>query len=137
MEGSVRKDGDRLRVTSQLVDARDGYHLWSQTFDRHSSDIFRIQNEIANAVARTFEYQDLGTLATDDRPAQTDDLQAYDFYLLGLHQLRTNTPSSIMLAIQHFERAIQMDPSFARAYAGLSVTYSCRYRLEGDQALLD
>ena len=137
LEGSIRKDGDRLRVTSQLVDTRNGYHLWSKTFDQHSSDIFRIQNEIAVAVAKSFEYRELDALVTDERTAPTDDLQAYDFYLLGYHQLRTSTPSSLMLAIQHFERAIEIDPSFARAYAGLSHTYAARYWGEEDQELLD
>ena len=137
LEGSIRKDGDRLRLTAQLVDTRNGYHLWSKTFDQHSSDIFRIQNEIAVAVAKTFEYRELDALATDARTAQKDDLQAYDLYLLGLHQVRKNTPSSRMIAIRQFERAIEMDPSFARAYAGLSQSYASRYWDEGDQELLD
>jgi len=137
LEGSIRKDGDRIRVTSQLANTRNGYHLWSKTFDRHSSDIFRIQNEIAVAVAKTFEYQDLDALAPDNLAARPDELQAYDFYLLGLHQLSEDTPSGWMLAIQHFERAIEMDPSFARAYAGLSRSYIKRYGQERDQELLD
>jgi TolB-like protein/Tfp pilus assembly protein PilF len=137
LEGSIRKDGDRIRVTSQLVDTRNGYHLWSQTFDRGTTDLFSIQNEIAVAVAKTFEYQQLDALATDDLAARPDELQAYDFYLLGLHQLHKDTPSSYMLAVQHFERAIEIDPSFARAYAGLSESYAGRYRYEKDQELLD
>jgi TolB-like protein/DNA-binding winged helix-turn-helix (wHTH) protein/Tfp pilus assembly protein PilF len=136
LEGSIRKDGDRIRVTSQLVDIRNGYHLWSQTFDRNTTDLFSIQNEIAVAVAKTFEYRQLDALATDDLAARPDELQAYDFYLLGLHQLRKDTPSSAMLAIQHLERAIEMDPSFARAYAGLSEGYLDRYWFEKDQKLL-
>ena len=137
LEGSVRKDGDRIRVTSQLVDSSDGYHLWSHTFDRHTSDLIRIQNEIAVAVAKTFEYRELDVLATDDHAMRPIELQAYDFYLLGLHQQRKRTPSSNMLAIKHFERAIEMDPSFARAYAGLSESYAGRYLVERDQDLLD
>ena len=137
LEGSIRKDGDRIRVTSQLVDARDGYHLWSHTFDRHTSDLFRVQNEIAVAVARTFEYRELDALAIDDLAAQSNEFQSYDLYLLGLHQLHKNTPSSYMLAIQHFERAIEMDPSFVQAYAGLSDSYAQRYWYENDQELLD
>jgi TolB-like protein/DNA-binding winged helix-turn-helix (wHTH) protein/Tfp pilus assembly protein PilF len=137
LEGSVRKDGDRIRVTSQLVDTRNGYHLWSQTFDQDTSDLLRIQSEIASAVARTFEYRELDALATDDLAARPDELQAYDFYLLGLHQLHKDTPSSYMLAVQHFERAIGIDPSFARAYAGLSEGYAGRFRYEGDEDLLE
>ena len=133
LEGSIRKDGDRIRVTSQLADTRDGYHLWSQTFDRRTTDLFSIQHEIAVAVAKTFEYRELDALAIGDLAARPDELQAYDFYLLGLHQLHKDTPSSYMLAIPHFERAIEMDPSFARAYAGLSESYAGRFRYEGDQ----
>lgn len=136
LEGSIRKDGDRIRVTSQLVDTRDGYHLWSQTFDRRTDDLLSIQNEIAVAVTRTFEYRQLDALAIDDLPAGPGALQAYDFYLLGLHQHRRGTPSSIMLAIRHFERAIEIDPSFARAYAGLSESYAVGYLVDGDQELL-
>ncbi len=137
LEGSVRKDGDRIRVTAQLVDIRDGYHLWSHTFDRNSSDLFRIQDEIAAAVATTFEYREPDALAAVDSAARTDELQTYELYLLGLHHLRKNTPSGDMLAIQYFERAIEMDPSFARAYAGLSRSYIKRYAQERDQELLD
>ena len=137
LEGSVRKDGDRIRVTSQLVDTRNGYHLWSQTFDRRTTDIFSIQSEIAVAVAKTFEYQQLDAIASDDPAAQSDKLQTYEFYLLGLYQQRKRTPSGFMLAIQHFESAIKMDPSFARAYAGLAHSYASRYWYEGNQEYLD
>ena len=136
LEGSVRKDGDRLRVTSQLVDTRNGYHLWSQTFDRHASDIFRIQNEIAVAVAKTFQYWQLDVLATDDLAAQADDLQAYELYLLGMHQLRKETRPGSVLAIEYFERAIETDPGFGRAYSGLSEGYVDLFWYDDDQESL-
>lgn len=137
LEGSVRKDGDRIRVTSQLVDTRNGYHLWSQIFDRHSSDLFRIQNEIAVAVAKTFEYRDLDNFATDNNAAPQIELQTYDLYLLGLHHMRKDTPSGHMRAIEYFDSAIEKDPSFARAYAGLSESYWSRFWYEADQDLLE
>ena len=124
LEGSIRKDGDRIRVTSQLVDARNGYHLWSQTFDRRTTDLFKIQDEIAAAVATTFEYQALDALAIDDHAARTVELQTYELYLLGLHHLRRQSESGYMRATEYFERAIEKDPSFARAYAGLSESYA-------------
>ncbi len=137
LEGSIRKDGDRIRVTSQLVDARNGYHLWSQTYDRDTSDLLRIQSDIAAAVATTFELQASGASEGDDRFAQTAAMQAYDFYLLGMHYLRKDIVSRHPLAIEYFERAIEADPSFARAYAGLAESYGNRYYYERDQELLD
>jgi TolB-like protein/DNA-binding winged helix-turn-helix (wHTH) protein/Tfp pilus assembly protein PilF len=137
LEGSVRKDGDRIRVTSQLVDTRNGFHLWSQTFERRTTDLFSIQNEIAVAVARTFEYRELDALMTDGRAMRPEKLQAYDHYLLGLHKLRMNLSGGTKLATQHFKRAIEMDPSYARAYAGLSESYASRYWHARDQELLD
>jgi len=137
LEGSIRKDGDRLRVTSQLVDTNNGYHLWSKTFDRHFSDLFRIQNEIAVAVAKAFEYRELDALATDDPATRPAELQTDDLYLLGMHQLNKSTPSGDILATQHFKRAVEMDPSSARAYAGLSKSYANLYSHERDQELLD
>jgi TolB-like protein/DNA-binding winged helix-turn-helix (wHTH) protein/Tfp pilus assembly protein PilF len=137
LEGSIRKDGDRIRITSQLVDTSNGQHLWSHTFDRNASDLFRVQKEIAVAVARTFEYREMDVLVADDLVARPIELQTYDFYLLGLYQLRKDTPSGYVLAIQYFERAIEMDPGFARAYAGLAECYVTQYWYERDQELLD
>ena len=135
--GNVRRDGNRIRVTSQLVDTRNGYHLWSQSFDRESSDIFGIQNEIAVAVAQAFEFRDLDTLSTDDIATRSDDLQAYEFYLLAMHHLHKEIRSSYVLAIKYFERAIETDPDFARAHAGLSEGYGNLFWYDGDQELLD
>ena len=134
--GNVRRDGNRIRVTSQLVDTRNGYHLWSQSFDRESSDIFGIQNEIAVAVAQTFQFRELDTLTTDDTATRSDDLQAYEFYLLGMHHLHKEIRSSYVLAIKYFERAIETDPDFARAHAALSEGYGILYWYDGDQELL-
>ena len=136
LEGSVRKDDDQIRVTSQLVDTRNGYHLWSQTFDRRTTDLFSIQSDIAAAVATTFELQELGASESDDRVAGPVEMQAYDHYLLGMHYLHKETASIQPLAIEYFERAIEADPTFARAYAGLSESYGNRYVWEWDPALL-
>lgn len=137
LEGSIRKDGDRIRVTSQLVDTRTGYHLWSKTFDRDASDLLRIQSNIAAAVATTFESQESGASESDDHFAQTVAMQAYDYYLLGMHYLHKESNSTHPLAIEYFERSIEADPSFARAYAGLSESYGNRYYYERDRGFLD
>ena len=128
LEGSVRKDGDRIRITSQLIDTRDGFHLWSKSFDQDATDLFRIQSEIAAAVATTFEYQKLDVPSTSDRAARPEELETYELYLLGRHHLNTNTGTGRVLAAQYFERAIESDPAFARAYAGLANIYAQRAR---------
>lgn len=135
LEGSVRKDGDRIRITSQLVDTRDGYHLWSKTFDRDASGLFGIQSEIAAAVAITFDYQNLDVLSIGERTARPDKLQTYDLYLLGLHQLHKQSQSGYTRAMEYFERAIESDPSFARAYAGLSESYVMASHLDDSELL--
>ncbi|MCH8073406.1 MAG: tetratricopeptide repeat protein [Proteobacteria bacterium] len=118
------------------MDTRDGYHLWSKTFDRDASGLFRIQSEIASAVAAAFDYQEPDTLATGDRVTQTSELETYELFLLGLHQLHSETASNLLLAIEYFESAIAKDPGYARAYAGLSESFSDLYDLRGDQDLL-
>lgn len=136
LEGSIRRDGDRIRVAAQLVDAHEGFHLWSRTFDRDSSDLFRIQNEIAVAVAKSFEYSEISTLASDNRAARPDELKAYDFYLLGLSYLYRDSPSDYVIAIENLERAIELDPGFARAHASLAQSYADLYWYEATPDLL-
>lgn len=120
LEGSVRRAGETLRVTVQLVDVEDGYHLWSERYDRRRTDVFAIQDEIAASVARA-----LRVILTDaDRRAfsraSTRDVEAYEAYLRGrqfFHQARRR---SLEYASQMFERAIALDPQFALAHAGLA-----------------
>jgi eukaryotic-like serine/threonine-protein kinase len=130
LEGSVRRDGDRLRITAQLVDARGDRHLWSERFDRGIADVFAVQEEIAQAVAAALRLR-LATAPAAaaghvDRPlvtAGTSDPVAYEMYLRGLHAWNRRTPESFRQAIGHFERAVALDPSFARGWAGLALTY--------------
>lgn len=120
MEGSVRKDGQRVRVTAQLIDAGNGYHLWSENFDRAQEDIFAIQEEIARSVVRalrvtlkTPEVLDLGRYAPSD-------LRAYDFYLRGRQMQVMKSTGTWEMAPEMFRRAIEIDPEYAQAHAGLA-----------------
>ncbi|MDX1570488.1 MAG: protein kinase [Xanthomonadales bacterium] len=117
LEGSVRKAGERVRVTAQLIDVESGYHLWSETYDRELDDIFAIQDEIAQAVAVAIEPKMVGRV----RPGvSAGDFEAYDHYLLGRHHFRQRNRESLERARVLFERAIEQDPKFALAHVGLA-----------------
>ncbi|MFV1981403.1 MAG: tetratricopeptide repeat protein, partial [Rhodothermia bacterium] len=119
LEGSVRKDGDRIRITAQLIDAGSDRHVWSENFDREFVDIFSIQDEIANAIVRALpgELGMSGEKAVTVEAA-TENLDAYEMYLTAreLFINRERLPESIRL----FRGAVELDPNFARAWAGLS-----------------
>jgi TolB-like protein/Flp pilus assembly protein TadD len=119
LEGSVRKDGDRIRITAQLIEAGTDTHLWSENFDRELTDIFAIQDEIANAIVTALT----GELDMDGEKAVTveaitENLDAYELYLTAreLFIKRERLPESIRL----FRKAVELDPNFARAWAGLA-----------------
>jgi non-specific serine/threonine protein kinase len=119
LEGSVRKAGDRLRIMVQLIEAEGGYHLWSERYDRELKDVFAIQDEIAESVARALSVVlgDKERDALQRRP--TSSLEAYDFYLKG-RRLLTRLSLELRYAPPLFRRAIELDPRFALAYAGLA-----------------
>ncbi len=127
LEGSVRKAGDRVRVTAQLVNAEDGYQLWSKRFDRELSDVFTIQDEIAativNEVRSGLASAPASAEATAGKPAGKRaplDLEAHDAYLKGMYALNKWTEHSMQRAIANFRDAIAQDPGFAPAYAALA-----------------
>ncbi len=120
VEGSVRKSGNRVRITAQLIDTRDDRHLWSDTFDRELTDIFAIQDEIANAIVDALKSElNIGLGAVKVESA-TDNLDAYDLYLKarGMFIARQN----LDVANQLFEQATQLDPEFALAWEGLAAS---------------
>jgi adenylate cyclase len=119
LEGSVRKSGDQLRVTVQLVKVADGYQLWSRSFDEELKDIFAIQDEIATGVAEAM----LDTLTPIETTANTD-VSAYEFYLRGRHFFNRFRRLDIEHAMQMFRHAIDIDPEFARAWAGYADCHS-------------
>ena len=118
LEGSVRRAGSRLRITAQLIDAKDGHHVWSERYDREVADVFAIQDEIAEAIAGRLRV----TLAAPQGRVEppTRDPEAYDLYLKGRHFFNQRAAPQ---AIAHFEEAIARDPDFASAYTGLSDSY--------------
>jgi TolB-like protein len=115
LEGSVRKSGDRIRVTAQLIDAADGYHLWSDTFDRELTDIFRIQDEISAAIVTALRAHldpDASTAASSPTS-----VAAYDLYLQGRHLARELKEGNTRKALDLFRQATDIDPDFAPAWA--------------------
>ena len=124
LEGSVRKAGNQLRITAQLVNTSDGYHLWSRQFDRSLEDIFEIQGEIADAIANTLSL----TLQRQFGHAQQSvDPKAYDFFLRGLSYFARHTTQDNVYARQMFSQAIDIEPDFGRAWAGMAYTYGFEY----------
>jgi TolB-like protein len=124
LEGGVRKAGDRLRVTAQLVNVADGFQLWSQTYDRKLTDIFAVQDDIAGAVVDALKFK----LLPVDRPSSAKEhvpsFETYDHFLLGRQLLIRNDPQFYPQAVDAFRRAIALDPEYAEGYAGLAMAES-------------
>ena len=118
VEGSVRRDGDRLRVTAQLIDATSGYQLWSGEFDRQLEDVFAVQDEIAGAIAGALQVTLAAGPAGRTGVARTANPEAYDLYLRGTWFRNRLTREAIAKAIEYYDRAIALDSGFALAYAG-------------------
>jgi TolB-like protein/tetratricopeptide (TPR) repeat protein len=120
LEGSVRRSGNTLRVTAQLISTADGYHLWAGRFDRERKDIFAIHDDIAANIARALRMV-LGDEARRSiTRAPTSDPEAYDLYLRGRQFFHQRRKKSVIFARQMFQRAIELDPEYARAYAGVA-----------------
>jgi serine/threonine protein kinase/Tfp pilus assembly protein PilF len=123
LEGSVRKSGNRLRITAQLVDVSDGYHLWSERYDREMDDVFAIQDEITLAIVSNLK----PTLLREEKARlakrQTVDMEAYNLYLKGRYFWNLQRPEDANRAIEYFERAIEKTPNYALAFAGLADSY--------------
>ena len=122
LEGSVRKDGDRLRVTAQLNSVNDGYHMWSETYERELKDVFTVQDEISKSIVNTLQLR----LAASTRTARSvpENLETYDLYLQGRYHWGRWRSEGAENAIQYFEQAIAKDPKYAAAYAGLADSYA-------------
>jgi serine/threonine protein kinase/Flp pilus assembly protein TadD len=120
LEGSVRKAGERLRVTAQLVNVANGYHLWSERYDRQLEDVFAIQDEIAENIVKALRV----VLSEDEKraieKAPTENVEAYEYYLRGRQYFHQFRRKGMQFARRMFERAIEMDPRYALAYAGIA-----------------
>jgi len=125
LEGSVRRMGQRVRISAQLINARDGYHIWSERYDREIEDVFEIQDEIARTIVDRLKVK--LTSAQDEALGKrhTESVQAYELYLRGRHCWhRWNMKGMLEKGIHHFEHALAKDPDYALAYAGLADSYS-------------
>lgn len=122
LEGSVRRSGNRIRVTAQLIDAADGYHLWSERYDAELADVFAVQDEIASAIAKALRVKLSSGGA--ERRRYTPDLHSYEAYLKALHEARKLTPEALARSQEWFEQAIARDPNFALAHSMFAFHYS-------------
>ena len=125
LEGSVRRSGSRVRITAQLINATDGYHIWSERYDREVKDVFEIQDEIARTIVERLKVK----LTTEQDEAlgkrQTENIEAYELYLRGRHcSYRWNISGMMQKALEYFDAALAKDPEYALAYHGLADVYS-------------
>jgi TolB-like protein/Flp pilus assembly protein TadD len=134
LEGSVRRDGDRLRVTVQLIDAASGFHVWSERYDRASADVFAIQDEIAAGVAERLSTGLSEGARTALRRRGTRDLAAYERYLQGRRLANEHRDRSLRAAVVEYEAALELDPEFAAAWAGLADCHTWLYFWHGHKA---
>lgn len=124
LEGSVRKSGNRIRITVQLVNATNGYHLWSERYDREMRDIFDVQDEITLAVVDALKVKLLGEKKAAILKRGTKDTKAFELYLRGLFYYNKRTAADIRKAIGLFQQAIERDPDYALAYASVAESYN-------------
>jgi len=131
LEGSVRKARNRLRITAQLVNVADGYHLWSEKYDRDMEDIFAIQDEISLAIVDKLKVRLLGEEKDNLVKRYTDNIDAYNLYLKGRYFWSKRTEEGLKKGIEYFKKAIEKDQHYALAYAGLADSYSllCSYHI--------
>ena len=124
LEGSVSKAGNKIRISAQLNNVADGYHLWAETYDRYMTDILEIRSDISKKVADALKVQ-LGVKETQllaKKPSENS--EAYEIYLLGRFELNKFTEEGFTKSVQHFQQAIALDPKFALAYASLADAYN-------------
>jgi TolB-like protein/tetratricopeptide (TPR) repeat protein len=125
LEGSVRKSGNNLRITAQLIRADNGYNVWSETYDRTTNDIFKVQDEIASAVVKALKVALLNAPAR--RNAKATNTEAYTIYLQGRSLIENGTGVQMSTGVEYLERAAKLDPSFAPTWATLSRAYIANY----------
>ena len=117
LEGSVRKEGRRVRITAQLIKTADGFHLWSNTYDRQLNDIFAVQDDIARSVAASLK---VALLGEKRGPSQGKNVEVYNAFLQGRYFYERGDKESLQRSVSYYEQAVQLDPNYARAWAGLA-----------------
>ncbi|CAN7242004.1 adenylate/guanylate cyclase domain-containing protein [Mesorhizobium sp. LjNodule214] len=133
VEGSVRRAGDRIRITAQLIDAKSGNHIWAERYDTESLDIFVVQDEVVAAVASTLEGRMVAAAAVQVRKRPTSSWTAYDFFLQGRELCDANHERE---AIPLFSRAVAIDPSFVQAHAWLAIAHLGQYWFDANPGTL-
>src|SRR5262249_38028343 len=133
LEGTVRKQGDRVRIVAELVNAADGSELWSETFDRELKDIFAVQAEIAKAVATSLELRLLGTEDDSAKNVATKNVEAHNAYLQGQFYFQRRNLEGYLKAVSFFDQAIRLDAGYALAYAERSEAWTWIGDLSGDK----
>jgi len=125
LEGTVRRAGDRLRVTAQLTNVADGLALWSDKYDREAKDVFQVQDDIARSIADALKLK-LGARAAElsSTSRGTESVEAHDLYLRGLYFWNRRGADNLLRAVSYFEQAVAKDPNFGRAYAGTAISYA-------------
>jgi adenylate cyclase len=123
LEGSVRKSGNKIRITAQLIKVADGYHLWSEKYDRELEDIFDIQDEISLAILNAIKIKLFGAAKEAVLKKYTDNTEAYQLYLQGRFYLNKWTVDSLNKAIDYYKAATKLEPDYALAYAGIAYGY--------------
>jgi len=132
LEGSVRRSGNRVRITAQLIDAINGGHLWSETYEREMKDIFVVQAEIAQRIATALRVQYTEAELSRVKHIPTDNLTAYDAFWLGYGHLHRYTRVDNAQALKYFQRAVELDPGYADAYGMIAYAYIESFRLRWD-----
>lgn len=124
VDGSVRKSGDRLRITAHMVNAADGYHIWSETYDRHLEDVFALQDELARTIVEKLKVKLIGDDHRLGGRRYTEDVEAYNLYLKGRYYWNRRYAEGLQKGIGYFQQALERDPSFALPYVGLADSFN-------------
>ena len=127
LDGSIRRSGNRLRISVQLVNAADGYQVWSERYDREMRDVFELQDEITLAVVAALKLKLFGEERATVLKRYTDNAEAYELFLKGRHHSYKYTAQGWQRAIEFFDKAIALQPDYALAYAGLAASRSCQW----------
>jgi tetratricopeptide (TPR) repeat protein len=135
LEGSVRKGGNKIRITAKLIDAKSGFQVWAERYDRLIEDIFEIQMDVSEKIAQALRVSLTDSEKQSLAKKPTDDLRAYDFYMRGSEFLLGKTSKNTGAAIQMFEHALSIDPEFSLAYLGLAEAYTYNYIFHGGERL--
>ena len=137
LEGSVRKPGERIRITAQLIDAVTGNHLWAETYDREMKDVFALQDDIAERIAVSLVAENRAVEIARARQIPSGNLTAYDSVMRGLDHFRRGTMEENESAREYFSKAVELDAQYAQAYALLGNTYTTEFILRGNLDAVD